>query len=346
MAEERETSQTVDKPATPAPVEPDIDSLMASVPDLKDLFTGTPGEESGKTAAPKGEAVTEPAAPETAPAEQLESLIPEGLKPEEEKPVGEEAKKDDGLSEKVQKRIDELTAKRKTAEERASALEAELTELKSKYQAPPPVAPTEASPLADIETDADLAKKFNYIQEAKSWCIQHLDGGQVEDGKGGQQFVDGATVKKILANAEMMLSKHIPERKDFIAAKKAFDTEAKREYPAIFKEGSEPNKVYNQWCTIFPECRRYPDIALIVGDALVGQKIRLDRAKSRNGKLPTSAQAPLATPAPAASPRVPQSRVLSGEALNAAFQANPDAALTAFVDGLIDSAAAQRTASR
>lgn len=345
MAEERETSQTVEKPATPAPVEPDINSLLTQVPDLKDLFAGTPKDDSGKTEPPKGEAATEPAAPETAPAEQLESLIPEGLKPEEEKPP-EEAKKDDGLSEKVQKRIDELTAKRKTAEERASALEAELTELKSKYQAPPPVTPTEQSPLADIETDTDLLKKFNYIQEAKSWCIQHLDGGQVEDGKGGQQFVDGATVKKILANAEMMLSKHIPERKEFIAAKKTFDTEARREYPAIFKEGSEPNRVYNQWCTIFPECRRYPDIALIVGDALVGQKIRLDRAKNRNGKLPTSTQTPLATPAPAASPRVPQSRVLSGEALNAAFQANPEAALTAFVDGLIDSAAGQRTASR
>src|SRR5215469_2871967 len=156
MAEERETSQTVEKPATPAPPEPDIDSLLTTLPELKGLFDGTPKDEVGKTEPPKGEAVTEPAAPETAPTESLENLIPEGLKPEEEKPP-EEAKKDDGVSEKVQKRIDELTAKRKSAEERASALEAELTDLKAKFQAPAPVAPTPENPLADIETEAALS---------------------------------------------------------------------------------------------------------------------------------------------------------------------------------------------
>jgi len=345
MAEERETSQTVEKPATPAPPEPDIDSLLTTLPELKGLFDGTPKDEVGKTEPPKGEAVTEPAAPETAPTESLENLIPEGLKPEEEKPQ-EEAKKDDGVSEKVQKRIDELTAKRKSAEERASALEAELTDLKAKFQAPAPVAPSPENPLADIETEADLSKRFNLIQEAKAWCFKHLDGGEVPDGQGGKKWVDGNAVKGYLADAEMMLSTYIPARKEFIAAKKVFDSEAKREYPALFKEGTQPHKVYNQWCTLFPECRRYPDIALIVGDALVGQKIREDRAKNRNGQLPASAQKPLSTPAPAASPKVPQSRALSGAALQTAFQENPEGALNSFVDSLIEGAAAQRIASR
>src|SRR6516225_3624586 len=190
MAEENQNSQTVEKPATPAPVEPDVDSLLTQVPEFKDLFAGTPKDESGKTEPTKGEAVTEPVAPETALTEGLESLIPEGLRPEEEKPP-EEPKKDDLLSEKVQKRIDELTAKRKSAEERASALEAELTDLKAKFQAPAPIAPTPENPLADIETEAALSKRANDIQQAKAWCYQNLDGGHVPDGKGGTRWADG-----------------------------------------------------------------------------------------------------------------------------------------------------------
>jgi len=347
MAEEAATPQTSEKSATPAPVEPNIDGLLPNIPDLKDLFAGTPGAEAGKTQEQdkKSAPESEPVAPETAGG-QLEDLIPEGLKPEEEKPTTEEPKKEE-TPDRLQKRIDELTARRKSAEERATALETELNELKTKFQAPPPITPTASSPLADVETLGDLAAKINHIQEAKSWCIQHLDGGEIEDGKGGKQWVDGGAVKAILANAETMLSKHVPERKEFIASKQVFDVEAKREYPALFKEGTEPNKTFKQWLTVFPECRRYPDIALIIGDALVGQKIRLDRAKARtgNGKFPPPNQTPLAAPAPAASPRVPQNpRALSGEALSAAFASNPEGALSAFVDSLIDGAAAQRAA--
>jgi len=343
MAEEIQTSQTAEKLAPPAPAEPDIDSLLPNIPDLKDLFTGTPAQEPGKAPEQKKEeaaAQKEPAAPEP---QNLEELIPEGLKPEGEKPA--EEPKEEALSDKVQKRIDELTGKRKAAEEKAAALETELAELKGKFQAPPPVAPTPDNPLADVETEQDLAARVAHIQEAKTWCIQHLDGGPVDDGKGGQRYMEGSDVKAILANAENLLSKHVPERKEFLKNRNVFDSEAKREYPALFKEGTEANNVCAQWFKVFPECRRFPDIKLIIGDALVGQQIRFGRAKSRtsNGKLPPASQTPLATPAPAASPRVPQTRALSGEALSAAFQANPEAALNSFVDSLIEGGSAQRT---
>jgi len=337
MAEETQTSQVVDQPAETAPVEPDIDNLLETIPSLQGLFGDEPGqpEQKSKEAPPP-----EPGASETAP----EVEIPEGLKPEE--PVAEpEPKKEEILSESVQKRIDKLTAQKKTAEERATSLQAELDELKSKFSAPPPILPTAASPLADIETETDLAAKINHIQEAKTWCIQHLDGGEIDDGKGNKQWLDGNAVKSILANAELMLSKHVPERKEFIANKRVFDTEARREYPALFKDGTEANKTFKQWLTVFPECRRYPDIALIIGDALVGQKIRFDRAKARNGKGPTAGQ-PLAPPAPAASPRVPTNRTPSGQQLAEAFAADPNAALNSFVDSLIDGAAAGRAAAK
>jgi hypothetical protein len=333
MAEESQTSQTVATPVQDAPVpEPNIDSLLSNIPELKEVFGEPPAqpEQPGATA-------TEPVAPETA----TEVQIPEGLKPEEEKPPEPEPKKDE--PDKVQKRIDELTAKRKAAEERVANLETELNDLKSKYQAPPPLAPTPANPLSDIDSEADLATRINNILEAKTWAIEHLDGGQVSDGKGGTQWLDGPAVKSILANAEMMLTKHIPVRREFLANKKVFVSEARREYPALYREGTEAYQTRLTWLKALPECANFPDIDLIIGDAIVGQKIRFDRIKARsaNGKLPQNQQ-PLAAPAPAASPRVPQSKALSGEALAAAFAADPSRALDNFVGGLLDSAAAQR----
>jgi hypothetical protein len=339
MAEEQ-TSQTVVKPVPEAPVDPDIDSLLQNIPDLKAVFAEKPGDSEQKLK--EGAPAPEPGAPETAPEVKFE--VPEGLKPEdEEKPPPEEPKKEE--PDKVQRRIDELTAKRKVAEERVSVLETELADLKSKFQAPPPIAPTPANPLADIDTDEQLESKKKLILEAKNWCIRNPNGGQVSDGKGGTKFVDDAAVREIWANADQMLDVELPKRKEFLAARKLFVNEARREYPALYKQGSEAFTTKVTWLKALPECANFPDIDLIIGDAIVGQKFRLDRAKARaggNGKVPPASQTPLAAPAPAASPRVPQNKALSGEALAAAFATDPNAALDNFVGGLIDAAAAQR----
>ena len=98
MAEETVNSQTVDKTATPASVEPEIESLLPNIPDLADLFAGTPTtQETGKAPEQPKDGATkkEPVTPETADKEQhLEDLIPAGLKPEEDKPP-EEPKKEE-----------------------------------------------------------------------------------------------------------------------------------------------------------------------------------------------------------------------------------------------------------
>src|SRR4029077_18803535 len=328
MAEEPKGTQTP-PPAEPLP-EPDLDDLLSHIPLFKDAFG--PEGESGDT---KPTAPKEPV-PEKAPAAPAEVpdeiQPPEELPPEVEEPPPEEEPKQEILD-SVQKRIDKLTAQRKGAEEKAAALEAELTDLKSKFVAPPPVAPTPASPLAGIETQAELQERLKLVLRAKNWAIQNLDGGNIDLGEGKTKWLDGPEVKQILANAEDMLSLHIPQRNQYIQAKTDFDSQALRAYPSLFKAGSPDNQEMLVWLKEFPECRKYPDIALIIGDAIMGRKIRFAKAaqaKGGNGQTP-----PLATPQPAAAPRVPKSRALSGEELSA-IATDPDSkSLDRFVDSLI-----------
>jgi len=336
MAEEPKGTQTP-PPAEPLP-EPDLDDLLSKIPLFKDAFG--PEGQSGDTkpTAPKEPAPEVPEAPAEVPDEiqPPEELPPEeGEAPEEPKPE---------ISDSVQKRIDKLTAQRKSAEEKAATLEVELADLKGKFQAPPPVAPTPSSPLAGIETKAQLQERVKLVLRAKSWAIQNLDGGNVDLGEGKTKFLDGPEVKQILANAEEMLSLHVPQRDKYIDAKADFDSQALKSYPSLFKAGSADNQEFVSWLTVFPECRKYPDIALIVGDAIMGRKVRLAKAaqgKGGNGQTP-----PLATPQPAAAPRVPKSRALSGEELSAIATDPSGKAMDRFVDSLIaggEEARAQRS---
>jgi hypothetical protein len=158
-------------------------------------------------------------------------------------------------------------------------------------------------------------------------------------GDGKTDFLSGDQVKGILARAEDMITQHIPAQHNFIQAKREFDTQANKFYPSLFKAGSNEQAEYRSWLTVFPECQRYPDIALIVGDAMVGRTIRLGKAKATGGKsVNGNGNNPLATPSPASAPKVPKSRALSGNELQA-IATNPDGgALDAFVSSLIENA--------
>jgi hypothetical protein len=314
-----------------------LDSLLSHIPAFKDVFGAA---ESGDT---KPES-TEPTPEAEEATEGLDPAVPLEEEPEvapESEPEPEEPKPE---PDSVQRRIDKLTAARKTAEEKAASLATELEDLKAKFVAPPPVAPTPQNPLAHIETAEQLQRQIELSRSAKSWAIQNLNGGEVDVGDGKTKFLDDNQVRLLLSRAEDMLTQHIPQRQQYLAAKADFDSQAKKAYPTLFKPGHAHQTEFNSWLKVFPECRKYPDIALIVGDAIVGRTLRLQKAagaqkaKAVNG----NGQTPLAAPAPAAQPRVPRTRALSGAELSAIATDPSGSALDNFVSQLIDTAAQSR----
>jgi hypothetical protein len=340
MAEDPKSQTT---PAVESLPEPDLDSLLSNIPLFKDVFAGPEGESGDAKQSPEEKEEPSSEAVVEAPAEAPEEVTPpEEQPPSEEQPPPEEPKAE--IPESVQKRIDKLTAQRKTAEEKAATLEAELASLKGKFNAPPPVMPTPSSPLANVEDENELVDRLDKAQRVKAWAFENLDGGQIDLGEGKTKWIEGTEVKQILSRAEMLISKHIPERKVYLTAKRDFDSQALKAYPWLFKAGSKENAELNSWLTVFPECRKYPDITLIVGDAIIGRSMRL--AKGVKGK-PTNGQTPpLATPQPASAPRVPKSRTLSSEELSSIATDPSGKALDRFVDQLIAGGQEARAAAK
>jgi hypothetical protein len=344
MADDQQHQNQPAPGATPAPIEspePDIDGLLANIPELKGIF-GESGEAAPKRTEPVSEAAEEEIQQGLDPALPVEEVEPiEEPEPEPEEEVKPEKQ------DSVQKRIDKITAARRAAEEEATALKAELTELKAKYQAPPPVVPTAQNPLANIEDPKELARRVELSRQAKSWAIQHLDGGEIQLDDGNSKFLTGEQVKVLLSRAEEMLDTHIPQRHQFLQQKADWDKQAKAAYPNLYKPGHKDNLEYNSWLTVFPECRRFPDVAVIIGDAILGRQLRLQReAAKKNGSANGNSNLPLSAPAPAAAPRVPRNRALSGAELSAIATDPSSGALDKFVNQLIADAEQSRPAQR
>lgn len=349
MAEEAKNAPQTQKPQTASPPpplpEPDLDSLLAKIPGGLDLLFGDQTE-SGKAESPKGteiQGAVEAPAPEAVPEITLpaaEPLVEEEtpLEPAPA-PVPEEPKPD-----AVQKRIDQLTAQKKSAEEKAQALEAELVQLKAKA-ADTPLAPmpTAENPLANITSVPELEKRFQLAKIARDWAREHLDGGEVDLGNGQKELLDGDQVKRLWSRAEKMVEDFIPRQYLFVTKKAEYDKAAKLLYPNLFKEGPEREE-YKAWLRTVPVLAQFPDIAIIVGDAMRGRAMR----EAKSGKNGANGQSPppLARSAPAASPRVPKSRALTASELSSIATDPNSNTLDRFVGQLIDEAAAQRSQQR
>jgi chromosome segregation ATPase len=106
--------------------------------------------------------------------------------------------------EKIQRRIDKLTAARKSAEEKATALAAEAEEAKAKvaeYEAQlneaarPVLSPTADNPLADVDTQDALDAKIKSAQEVRRWALRNTDGATVKRPDGTEVYLDSDQVK-------------------------------------------------------------------------------------------------------------------------------------------------------
>jgi hypothetical protein len=337
MAEDTKPQQkTAPVPVPQQEPEPDLDSLLAATPQFAELF-GEPKKESGKdpeSTEPTQETAAE-ATVELPAAEPIEEEQPEKA---EETPSEPEPEPQKPEHDSVQKRIDKLTAQRKSAEEKAQALESEIASLKAKQAEPRLPAPTPSSPLANVGSIAELQKRVDLAYQVKNWAMRHLDGGEIIMENGQSQLFNGDQVRDMWARSEEIITRHAPTQYAYIQARTDFDSQARKTYPKLFQSGTPENAEYRTWLEVFPECQRYPDIALIIGDAITG---RLARA-AKGQKPKVNGAQPLAAPNPAAAPRVPQNRAMSSEELTEIARDPSGPALDRYVSQLIEGARTER----
>jgi hypothetical protein len=147
--------------------------------------------------------------------------------------------------EKIQRRIDKLTAARKSAEEKATALAAEAEEARAKvaeYEAQlneaarPVLSPTADNPLADVDTQDALDAKIKSAQEVRRWALRNTDGATVKRPDGTEVYLDADQVKDYLIKSDDVLTLHAPARQQWLAQRQPALEAAKSLFPDIFQE--------------------------------------------------------------------------------------------------------------
>jgi len=134
--------------------------------------------------------------------------------------------------------------------------------------------PTAADPLADVFDLAELVERVRGAEAVKRWCVEYPKGGTVKGKAGEVVKIEPEQSRRMLCDAEEILSIHVPRRAQFLHALSEYDRQAREVYPAMFKAGSADAERFKSLLEALPEVKRFPDYALILGDCLTGFNAR------------------------------------------------------------------------
>ena len=120
----------------------------------------------------------------------------------------------------------------------------------------------------------ELAERVKAAEAVKRWCVEYPKGGTVKGNAAEVVTVEAEQSRRMLCEAEEILSVFAPRRARFLSEFAEYDRQAREIYPAMFTAGSADAERFQSLLEAFPEVKRFPDYALILGDWMTGFNVR------------------------------------------------------------------------
>ncbi len=252
-------------------------------------------EETQVEPEPEAEEVAEPAAKEVkeVPEAETEAQATEPEFTEEQKAW---------LEEQNQSRATELERSKgeaTSAQERIKELEAQLT---AAGQTPRAIAAIH--PMFLVDDPALLVKEEQAIAEFEKWALEHWDGVEATeasaDGKtAATPGYTAAQVRKRYAEMKEVRDKVIPQARQAIETRKEQAKIAKQEYPELFDSKRPEAQLVEQILRQAPGLKAiFPNIYLVLGDAMRGEKARIAARKAAKPTVKPAADGTNGKPKP------------------------------------------------
>lgn len=225
------------------------------------------------------------------------------------------------VSKLIQERVGKATAKIRTAEERAEAAEARVSELESSGPADQQVRPTGGGPLAEITTLQGLQEKANSAQDVLDFCEEAMPllkrkpemvaaqlkrlGIKLTNEETGEEDFSRESIEGFLderqAKARRTLQREIPARANYLKAEAQHSRKAEELYPWLKKPADEKAKKFNEMLKQAPVLKSFPSWKLIVAAAVNDIMLKEAAAKKPDAKkTPPLAKKPVVKVKPAA----------------------------------------------
>jgi hypothetical protein len=329
----------------------DLTDIAAFLPEnLRNELTQSATEQE-EPEAEKSEATEDSGNDETAPSGQEEASTPDDEKQENDSEKDEESSDEENddadeadedtekgearspKADKLLKRIDKLTAKRREAEEALEKSREEAEKLRVELAGASKVVlqPTPEDPLSDVESIEELDARIATAKRVRTWAMSHRDGATVKGADGSEEYVEPAEMARHLAAADAIVTDHGPARKEWLTQRETSVNEARAAYPAFFTQGSSESKALRDILKQYPALGKYPNVELIIGDALVGQQARMARQEAQ--AKAKSATAPSASPSRKAQSPAPEPPKVTGKSKIPAKTARDAASLKKVLEG-------------
>lgn len=221
---------------------------------------------------------------------------------------------------KIQRRIDKLTAQKKEALEKAQTLETEATQAKTRLaeleaqlneSARPVLSPSPENPLADVDTPEALDAKIKSAQEVRRWALRNTDGATVKRPDGSETYVDSDQVKEYLIKADDILTLHAPARQQWLAQRQPAVEVARNVFPDIFKKGTDMHAAYQATVKQAPELLKLPQHEYWIGLALYGEQQLMANQKAQAAKASAAKKVSSASESKTLTPANPVSNAKS-----------------------------------
>lgn len=163
----------------------------------------------------------------------------------------------------------------------------------------------EVHPLLLADNPKALESWEKKANEFETWALQNWDGVDADEENGVQGW-SKEQIRGRYAELRQVKETILPQARTLMTQRKQYDVVARQEYPQLFDAKAPEYQVAQGFLQVCPAAKQFPDVMLLIGDAMVGEKIRLEKAKAAKAKAAGSA-APKVAPkvAPKAAPRVP-----------------------------------------
>jgi len=227
--------------------------IAAKMPKVEEEPQATPEPEAELEAEPIPEESQEEEIPSDEPNEEAKDVPSKNIDLEN---MSEEELRElaDKLGSRAVARYGELTAKRKAAEERLTALEAEM----ARRDAPNPLASNkvEKNPYADLATIEDLQAKAREVDEAIEWAedvldqndhlsyddvVVTIDGNEITKGKVKQVLRDSRKAAKTYLPAQLQEVQASQQR---TVLEQQMEESARKELPWLDGDDNDTRKQY------------------------------------------------------------------------------------------------------
>lgn len=232
---------------------------------------------------------------EPEPIEPKEDSVKEET-PEEPKEETKEETSEETVAEpekdKVQKRIDELVSRAKTAEEELQSYKSKVEELSKGPVKEYVPAPTIDNPLSDVLNFEELRKREQIAEQVRANCIRNPDGYSVVDGNGKEIFFDAQTVKEALVETDKLLRKDIPNRERWIREYNNSVEQTKKVMPWLMDSRTSEYQLANSIKNNFPDIKKLPQYEYFIGLAILGEKTLNDQLSKSKPKTVESKKVP------------------------------------------------------